>query len=216
MIKAIIFDMDGTLIDSEPFYQNVTLKCMQEHHIPVYAEDLLPLAGANSHQFSDFINPRIEGYLTREAFDKWHDKYFEENPIDFKKLLFHHVHETLSLLKEKSYRLVLASSSKKWEIEKVLNQCKLTDYFEFFLSGDMFKESKPNPEIYLVCIQKLGLSAKECIAIEDSEYGIAAAKGANLTCIAKKDSRFGFDQSSADYEVNDLLEIINILKEIKS
>lgn len=215
MIKAIIFDMDGTLIDSEPFYQKILLKCMQEQGVPVCAEDLLPLAGANSRQFSEFLDARIEGYISREAFNKIEQDYYKENPIDFTKLLFHHVHETLSGLKDKGYRLVLASSSKKSEIENVLKQCSLNDYFEFFLSGDMFKESKPNPEIYLVCIKKLGLSSEECIAIEDSEYGIAAAKGAGLTCIAKRDTRFGFDQSPADYAVDDLLEIIDIIKEIK-
>ena len=216
MIKSIIFDMDGTLIDSEPFYQKITLQCMQEYGVPVCAQDLLPLAGANSQQFSDFINPRIEGYVTRKEFDEWHDQYFKDHPIDNTKILFHHVHETLSALKESGYRLALASSSRKHEIERVLKQCNLTDYFEFFLSGDMFKESKPNPEIYLVCIKKLGLTADECIAVEDSEYGIAAAKSAKLTCIAKRDTRFGANQSAADYVVNDLLEIIDILKGIKS
>ncbi len=215
MIKAIIFDMDGTLIDSEPYYQKILLKCMQEQGVPVCAEDLLPLAGANSRVFSEFIDSRIEGIISRECFNKIEHDYYKANPIDFTKLLFPHVHKTLSCLKEKGYRLVLASSSKKNEIENVLKQCQLTNYFEFFLSGDMFKESKPNPEIYLVCIDKLGLSAEECIAIEDSEYGIAAAKGAGLTCIAKRDTRFGFDQSNADFSVDDLLEIIDILKGIK-
>ena len=93
----------------------------------------------------------------------------------------------------------------------MLRQTELTDYFEFFLSGEMFRVSKPNPEIYLTCIEKLGLSAEECIAIEDSEYGIAAAKAANLTCIAKRDTRYGFNQTAADYMVDDLLDIIQII-----
>jgi len=215
MIKAIIFDMDGTLIDSEPYYQKIMLQCLQELHVPASAEDLLPLAGANSKQFDAFINQRIEGYTTKKAYDEWNDRYYKENPIDFTKLLFHHVHETLSSLKQDGYRLVLASSSRKDEIENMLKQCRLEKYFEFFLSGHMFKESKPNPEIYLVCIEKLGLSAEECVAVEDSVYGISAAKNAGLTCIAKRDERFGLDQSAADYAVDDLLEIIDILKEIK-
>lgn len=215
MIKAIIFDMDGTLIDSEPYYQKIMLQCLQEHHVPVSAKDLLPLAGANANQFDKFLTNCIRGHMERKTYDEWNDRYYKENPIDFTKLLFHHVHETLSIFKEKGYRLVLASSSKKYEIENMLKQCSLGKYFEFFLSGDMFRESKPNPEIYLVCIEKLGLSSDECIAVEDSEYGIAAAKDAGLTCIAKRDTRFGADQSPADYAVDDLLEIIDILKEIK-
>ena len=215
MIKAIIFDMDGTLIDSEPYYQRIMLQCLQELHVPVEPEDLLPLAGANSLLYEKFVTQCIEGYTKKKAYDEWNHRYYKENPVDFTKLLFHHVSDTLSSLKEKGYRLVLASSSQKHEIESMLKQCNLGEYFEFFLSGDMFKESKPNPEIYLVCIKKLGLSADECIAVEDSEYGIAAAKSAGLTCIARKEERFGLDQSAADYKINDLLEIIDILKEIK-
>lgn len=216
MIKAIIFDMDGTLIDSEPFYQQIIFHCMQELHIPVCTEDLLPLAGANSQQYETLINPLLDGYISKELFDQYQNQYYKEHPMDAMKLLFPFVHETLSTLKQAGYRLVLASSSKKWEIEHVLNQCQLNDYFDFFLSGDMFRESKPNPEIYLTCIDRLGLSVEECIAIEDSEYGIAAAKSAKLTCIAKIDTRFGADQSAADYAIHDLFEIIDIIKGIKS
>lgn len=215
MIKAIIFDMDGVLIDSEPHYMDAILKCMREYKIPVCLEDLIPLAGANSNQYTQIISKILEGYTTKEDFDKHTDQYFKDHPIDYTKILFPQVREILPILKSEGYRIALASSSKKHEIENVLKQCQLTEYFEFILSGDMFKESKPNPEIYLTSIQKLGLSAEECIAIEDSEYGITAAKGANLTCIARTDTRFGYDQSAADYAVNDLLEILDILKEIK-
>lgn len=211
MIKAVIFDMDGTLIDSEPLYLKVTLQCMQEFGIPACEEDLFPLVGANSTFYSNFIDKKIEGYVSREEYEKWNEDYFKKYPVDNSKILFPHVHETISELKKQGYRLILASSSKKWEIEKMLRQTELTDYFEFFLSGEMFRVSKPNPEIYLTCIEKLGLSAEECIAIEDSEYGIAAAKAANLTCIAKRDTRYGFNQTAADYMVDDLLDIIQII-----
>ena len=83
------------------------------------------------------------------------------------------------------------------------------------ISGEVFKESKPNPEIYLTCIEKLNLEADECVAVEDSEYGIEAAKKAGLICIAKRDDRFNYDQSKADYFIDDHDEIKDILENLK-
>ena len=129
--------------------------------------------------------------------------------------MFPHVRETLDYLKDKGYILALASSSKEYEIDNVLKRCDLKDYFKLIISGEVFKESKPNPEIYLTCIKRLNLEAKECVAIEDSEYGIEAAKKAGLICIAKRDDRFNYDQSKADYFIDNHDEIKDILENLK-
>ena len=215
MIKAVIFDMDGVLVDSEPVYQEATVNVLESLNIKATKEDLLKLAGGSSLHFNKFIQDVSDGSISCEDFNKICDQYYLDNPVKYEEIMFPHVRETLDYLKYKGYILALASSSKEYEIENVLKRCDLKDYFKLIISGEVFKESKPNPEIYLTCIKKLNLEANECVAVEDSEYGIEAAKKAGLICIAKRDDRFNYDQSMADYFIDDHREIIDILENLK-
>ncbi len=215
MIKAVIFDMDGVLVDSEPVYQEATINVLDSLNIKATKEDLLKLAGGSSLHFNKFIQDVSKGSISCEDFNKICDQYYLDNPVKYEEIMFPHVRETLDYLKFKGYILALASSSKEYEIENVLKRCDLKDYFKLIISGEVFKESKPNPEIYLTCIEKLNLEADECVAVEDSEYGIEAAKKAGLICIAKRDDRFNYDQSKADYFIDDHDEIKDILENLK-
>ena len=215
MIKAVIFDMDGVLVDSEPVYQEATVNVLESLNIKATKEDLLKLAGGSSLHFNKFIQDVSDGSISCEDFNKICDQYYLDNPVKYEEIMFPHVRETLNCLKDNGYILALASSSKEYEIENVLKRCDLKDYFKLIISGEAFKESKPNPEIYLTCIKKLNLEANECVAVEDSEYGIKAAKGDGLICIAKKDDRFNYNQSMADYFIDDHREIIDILENLK-
>lgn len=215
MIKAVIFDMDGVLVDSEPVYQEATINVLDSLNIKATQDDLLKLAGGSSLHFNKFIQDVSKGSISCEDFNKVCDQYYLDNPVKYEKIMFPHVRETLDYLKDKGYILALASSSKDYEIDNVLKRCDLKDYFKLIISGEVFKESKPNPEIYLTCIKRLNLEAKECVAIEDSEYGIEAAKKAGLICIAKRDDRFNYDQSKADYFIDDHDEIKDILENLK-
>lgn len=215
MIKAVIFDMDGVLVDSEPVYQEATVNVLESLNIKATKEDLLKLAGGSCLHFNKFIQDVSDGSISCEDFNKICDQYYLDNPVKYEKIMFPHVRETLDYLKDKGYILALASSSKEYEIENVLKRCDLKDYFKLIISGEVFKESKPNPEIYLTCIKKLNLEAFECVAVEDSEYGIEAAKKAGLICIAKRDDRFNYDQSKADYFIDDHDEIKDILENLK-
>lgn len=216
MIKAIIFDMDGVLIDSEPVYAKNQIKCLNHFGIKVTEEDLIPLAGGTKIHYDQVLNPLLQGIVEREKYDHYLNDYYKKHPVDYKAILNPGVHELLQYLKNKDYRIIVASSSARWEIENVFNLCNLNSYFEFIMSGDMFKASKPNPEIYLKSVENLGLTSDECIAIEDSEYGITAAKRAGLTCIGLEDLRYRYDQSQADYLIKKLIDIKDILEEIKN
>ena len=215
MIKAIIFDMDGVIIDSEPYYQKVLLHILRHFGIQATSNDLLALAGGSSTHFNEIINPLIQGIISRKDFDLYHSQYYSKHNIPYMEIIFPYVKDLLQWLKDHGYRIAIASSSKQDEILNVLNVCQIREYFEIIMSGDMFKESKPHPEIYVTCVEKLKLKPHECMAIEDSEYGITAAKKAGLTCIAKTDKRFGYNQEMADYHINNLIEIIKILEEMK-
>lgn len=215
MIKAVIFDMDGVLVDSEPVYQEATINVLDSLNIKATKEDLLKLAGGSSLHFNKFIQDVSKGSISCEDFNKICDQYYLDNPVKYEEIMFPHVRETLDYLKYKGYILALASSSKEYEIENVLKRCDLKDYFKLIISGEVFKKSKPNPEIYLTSIKRLNIEADECVAVEDSEYGIEAAKKAGLICIAKRDDRFNYDQSKADYFIDDHDEIKDVLENLK-
>ena len=95
----------------------------------------------------------------------------------------------------------------------VLGQCGIRDYFEVIVSGEQFRESKPDPEIYLHTMECLGLEPSECCCIEDSKFGITAGKRAGLTVFAKREERFGFSQASADQILDSVPDLLNVTKD---
>jgi HAD superfamily hydrolase (TIGR01509 family) len=214
MKKAVIFDMDGVLIDSEPVYLNRFEIFFDHHHIPVNKNDLKKTVGASSKATWDIIRKLwpedISVSRLREMFYSLSDRF----SISYKDILFPNVIKTLQLLKKQNYRIALASSSSFSVIHAALSATDTSDYFDAIVSGEMFKESKPNPEIYLYTICQLSLPPHECIVVEDSVYGIAAAKAAHLDVAAIRDTRFGFNQSNATYLIDDVAEILDILKSL--
>lgn len=212
MIKAVIFDMDGVLIDSEPANLAVIKGFFESHGKQASEEYLVSLVGRSIHDTWDLTSNAWQEPITFEAYHAMYQVYREQHPIDYEAILFPHVKELLAWLKQEGYQVAIASSSKLRTIERVLSQCNLSDFFDLKMSGEMFEKSKPNPEIYLKSASNLGLDVKECIAVEDSKAGLAACLAANMPVIAKIDERFGADPNVADYKINDILEIKMILK----
>lgn len=105
-------------------------------------------------------------------------------------------------------RMALASSSSKRTIDKVLSDCKIARLFDAVVSGEEFRQSKPNPEIYLHTLERLGLCADDCCCVEDSVPGITAGKAAGLTVIAKREERFGFNQDGADAIIDQISDLL--------
>ena len=123
--------------------------------------------------------------------------------------------ETLKILKwarDRGMRRAVASSTGYEKVRSILTEVGVAPYLDLIVSGDQFKESKPNPEIYLKTAELLGVRPKECIAIEDSTVGITAAHRAGVKVIALKDDRFDFDRSLADGEIDALGKLIGFLE----
>lgn len=211
-MKAVLFDMDGVLIDSEMFYMEGTFDWITKRGFKGKLEDTYKLIGTDMKGTYSLLYEMLEGRLTIEEIDEENKKYFSENPINYKKILNPFVKEILSFLKENKIKTALCSSSPKRTIEKALKECEIFDYFDFIISGDEVKESKPNPDIYLKACEVLEVSQSDCFVIEDSTMGIQSGKNANIKVIAIKDKHFGQNQTKADYVFDNLGEVLEFLK----
>lgn len=214
---AVIFDMDGVIVDTEKFYLDTLAKLFEAEGIEVPFEDLCVTVGASYKDFKRNLVRWFElggEHLTEEEALARYNVWEERNQPDFAALLNHGVVETIAELKRRGVRVALASSSPMSNILLVLEACGLSDAFELVTSGEQFHESKPNPEIYLHTLENLGLPAGDCCCVEDSVPGITAGKAAGLTVFAKREDRFGFTQEAADRIIDAIPDLLEAASEL--
>ncbi len=213
MEKIIIFDNDGVIVDTEPYHEIITLAFLKECKYKITGVDYLQLVGGNFNMTYKYIKDNYpDFYASVEDMTEDFLVYLAGSYPNYLEIKMDNVQETVEILSKKGYRLFVASSGRYEKIEEVLRTLGIRDYFEFIVSGYDFKESKPNPEIYLHCAQRIGVKPEDCFVIEDSTYGIAAAKAAGMKVIAKRDERYNFKQDIADYLIDDLSEIVEIVE----
>lgn len=211
MIKAVIFDMDGVLIDSEPANLEQIRSFFKLHGKCAEEAYLYSLVGRSAHDTWDITANAWKTPITYDEYHQAFQAYCEQETMDYPSLLFPHTKELLQWLKEEGYLVAVASSSKLRKIKEVLQACEITSYFDVMLSGEMFQRSKPDPEIYIKSAEALGVLVSECIAIEDSKAGIASCLAANMKVIARVDERFGADATLADEQIHNFLEVKQLL-----
>lgn len=215
MIKAVIFDMDGIIIDSEPVYLEKDLEFARGKNPDVKLEDLYGMVGSSREDAWSCMERAIHNGQTweelRDEFRQLRDVYAE---MDYRKIFRPEIRSILDELKEKGLRLALASSTGMEIIERVLAENNIRHYFELVVTGAQFKRSKPDPEIYHYTAAQLELPEAQCLAIEDSTFGVTAASRAGMKVAALIDHRFHFDQSLADYRMESLNEIPGIVQEL--
>ena len=213
MIKAILFDMDGVLIDSEYYYHFGTYKWMKRLGFKGDHQELNKLIGTTMATTYDMLYDMFDGKYTKEELAKINEKYFgEEDPLDCKKIMFANVKECLVSFRQMGLKLALCSASPMNTIMDNLRQMEIENLFDCIVSGDDFERSKPDPMIYHYAMDKLHVTSEECIVYEDSTIGIAAGKASKAFCIARKDDRFGQDQSQADMLINDINELLDYVR----
>lgn len=212
MIKAVIFDMDGVIVDTEPVYYERLHEFFKYNNIHPEIEELNKIVGSSSVDTWDAIQQIWGKELDKNQYEAAYDEFYKDMPIDFRKIVDQDITFVLDWLTKENYKIALASSSSHSNILEVLEQCNLKHYFHSILSGEMFKQSKPHPEIYLKTAETLEVQPDECLVIEDSTYGIRAGKAAGMYVLAKEDNRFNFNQGLADGKIQRLNQIITELK----
>lgn len=207
MIKAVIFDMDGVIIDSEPLWEKTETILLGRRGIdynPAYRAKIMGLKQDDSAALlkETFSLPESVREIIDERIDILLNLYKDELE------LMPGLKNLLKESKESGFLLALASSSPMRTIDFVLDKFSIREFFLSVVSGDSIPLGKPHPDIYLHTAETLKIKPGECIVIEDSINGVRSAKWAGMSCIAVPDKRLSLkDFQIADLIVEDLGEI---------
>lgn len=216
-MKAILFDMDGVLVDSEEFIFEAAKMMFAEHGIDVKPADALPFIGTGENSYISGIG-RTNGFEVDIDRDKART-YAIYGQITAGKLLpLPGVHHFIQQCKEKGLKIAVASSADRVKIDINLKGIGLNPaIFDAIISGEDVERKKPFPDIYLLAADKVGEKPQNCIVIEDAVSGIAAGKAAGAYCLGLTTSFPADRLSGADCIVENLdISLEDILLKVKN
>jgi len=216
--SAVIFDLDGVLADSEPWWNQIDAKLLAEHGVSYRGEYHRNVLGVSYRLAVEFyrnafhISASIEELMRRRG----------EIATDFfanRVGLFPSVKTTLEQLREMNLHLAVATSSVSASARPFLDRTGIRSLFGVVVTGDEVQRGKPHPDIYLRTAKRLGSSPEECLVIEDALAGVSAAKAANMRVAAIPDTRFVDPREyemKADYVLGSLSEIPALIRRISA
>lgn len=210
-IRAVLFDMDGVIVDSEFVYMDYLLDFARTKNPDVTMEQLNPMVGLSRKDSWTVMARAVNNGETWEQLKDQFSILDIYSQVDYKKIFRPEACDTAVELKKRGYLVALASSTGPKLIARIIEETGMRPVFDLIVSGKQFKQSKPNPEIYHYTAATLGVPDGECFVVEDSTVGIQAGKRAGMTVAALKDDRFGFDQSLADYRIDRISDILDYL-----
>ena len=214
-IKAVLFDMDGLMIDTES----------------LSTEAFINSAKAQGYNMTKEETLKVLGFTKASIYQFWID-YFQGTNVDGKKLVDDHyeyienvlytvgpkkmpyVEELLKYLRENNYKIAVASSSDTADIKNNLEKTKLEKYIDEIASGAEVENGKPAPDVFLLAAKRLGVDPKDCLILEDSKAGIKAGKASGAMVFMVPDM-FTVDkecEDTADRILTNLGEVIGILE----
>ena len=210
MLKAVLFDMDGVIVDTEPLHRKAYFKMFEEVNINVSetlydsftGQATLPICRTLCEYFSISDTPENLVSIKRKHF-----KNIFENDNELS--LLSGVHELIKDYHSNGLTLVLASSASMPNINRIFERFDLDKFFKAKISGADLRASKPHPEIFLKAAELAEEHTEHCMVIEDSTNGIAAAKAANIYCVGfKSPHSVNQDYSKADRVITRFDEIL--------
>lgn len=202
--QAVLFDMDGVIVDSEPLhvaaFQAILKGYGHDLSNDQYKEHFAGRTDeAGLKQYFDFIGETVELPV---IMDKKAKAYLELAADELKP--YPGVIEFIQDLAKRDMRLALVTGSLKSEAEITLKAFNLTDYFSAVIAAEDIEHSKPNPEGYLKGAKALGISPADCIVIEDAPKGVQAAKAAGIYCVAVTNTHTAEESAGATRIVDQL------------
>lgn len=232
-LELVIFDLDGTLIDSNGMHNILDIELVRWLGEEKNEEEILKdrdeffkenKSGDIYLNYCDFLKNKYHVDLSKENILQYRRDLSKDlsKSINFKP----QADEMIKYLKSKKINIALGTVSRKSTLDIYCNEnkymkekCNLYEYFDYILTKDDVKKKKPDPEVYIKILQKFGITDNsKSLVIEDSLTGVKAAKNANLRTIVMYDKYSDKDRDEinklADYSVNDYSELIDIFKNV--
>ena len=213
-IKAVIFDMDGVLVDSEPYICKAAITMFERMGINVVASDFEPFIGAGENRY-------LGGVAEKYGIDVDIEKIKKETYDIYGKLIkgqlvtLPGVHDFLDECRRQEFKTAIATSTDYVKMKASLDEIGLDlELFEATIDGLMVERRKPYPDIYEMAASTIGVDPKHCLVVEDSVSGITAAKSAGAKCLALETSFSPIELSEADWILPDLSAYREILADI--
>ena len=209
MLKAVLFDMDGVIVDTEPLHHKAYFGMFKHYQIDVSEKHYQTFTGQSTinvcRQLCEYFKLPND---PQELVDKKRSIFKELFKSDPDLDLINGVRALIENYYQAGLTLVLASSASMGTINSVFDRFELNQYFVDKLSGADLKASKPHPEIFQKAAQSSGFPVENCMVIEDSTSGIKAAKAANVFCVAFKSPHSkNQDYTQADKIITHFTEI---------
>ena len=213
MIKAIIFDMDGVLVDSMSYHIYSWKKSFENFNLKSSEKELALFEGMSFEETIDRIAKENNVIINTKDKEKIHAEKRRILNEAFELKIYEEIIEILKFLKEKGLRLGLVTGSNKNFTAKIINN-NFKGIFEVVITGEDTKFGKPNPEPYLKAKEKLNLKETEVLVVENAPLGIASAKSAGLEVIAIETTLEKKHLKQADKVLKNHLELLKYFKKI--
>ncbi|MDD2274387.1 MAG: HAD family phosphatase [Candidatus Pacebacteria bacterium] len=213
-IRGIIFDLDGILFDSEYYQWQGWVEPLREYGIELTKEMYFSYAGKSGKQIDQELikdfNLGIENSTLWNKKKVLIEKWFNEKAMP----IMPYAKEAVEYFSSNpNFKIALCSGGDKEEVVTKLEKNDFLKYFPVITAGDDVEKSKPWPDIYLLAVEKLGLDPSQCLAFEDTQYGLQAAKDAGVYCFAiPNEYSLNQDFSRADKVLSSLKEAIDFFK----
>jgi beta-phosphoglucomutase len=206
MIKGVLFDMDGVLVDSEPFICKAAMMMFEELGVKVQPEDFHPFVGMGENRYIGGVAEK-HGIKVDIEQVKARTYAIYAGIVAGKLEPLAGTHEFIARCRAKGFRLALATSADRVKMEVNLREIGLENTtFNAIVTGLDVVNKKPHPDIYIKAAEMLGLSPAECLVVEDAVSGIRAGKAAGARCLGITSSFDSSLLSEADWTCRTLLE----------
>jgi HAD superfamily hydrolase (TIGR01509 family) len=216
VLSAIIFDLDGVLADSEPWWNQIDAKLLADYGATYRGEYHQNVVGVNYRLAIEFYKKAFGLSVPTEEMMRRRGEIATE--FFAKRVgLFPNVKEVLEELRQMKLHLAVATSSVSASARPFLDRHQLTGFFEIIVTGGEVEHGKPAPDIYLGAANKLGIPPDACLVVEDALPGVAAGKAANMRVAAIPDTRFVNPreyEKKADYVLSSLKELPALVRKL--